>query len=785
MNRVRSCFVLLLSVALFSCQQPTDRGCEYFDLSSVKLLPSMFYDAQQMDKAYILKLDADRLLAPYLREAGLNPLKESYGNWENTGLDGHVGGHYLTACALMYAATGDTVMLSKVDYFVNWIKKCQDANSNGYVGGIPGGQKMWEEIAKGDIREGTFSLNGKWVPLYNIHKIFAGLRDAWIYANSETAKNVLIKLSNWFYKSTAHLSDKQLQQILISEHGGMNEVFVDVFEITKETKFLEFAKRFSDMSLLAPLTKKENKLPGMHANTQIPKVIGYKRYADVANDTLWNGAVHYFWNTVVNDMSVAIGGNSVREHFHPTDDFSSMIESEQGPESCNTYNMLKLTRLLFQSDADVKYIDYYERALYNHILSSQHPHKGGFVYFTPMRPQHYRVYSTAQNCFWCCVGSGLENHGKYGEMIYAHAQNELLVNLFIPSRLNWKEKGVVLEQHTKFPYSDISSIHIESVTDADFVLKFRVPDWTNPDSVKIWVNQKQRNVAIQNGYVEISNKWKIGDEVKMQFPMGIHVDNLPDQSNYACISYGPIVLAAKTDTVNLQGLFSDDSRMGHVAQGKQYALDKAPTIVSDQKDFSALVKPLEIEKLQFVINSNGLDSLVLQPFYSLHDARYMIYWPVYTKEELATRKNELEKIERQRLALKEKTIDEVAPGEQQPESDHFFKGNKTRSGIHQNNFWRDATGWFSYLLNDKDNKAKVLRIEYFGLDAGREFDIEMNGVLLATVSLIGDKGDRFYTVDYVVSDKIKALSKNGKHVLKFIAKKNSTAGGIYHVRLLK
>ncbi|GAB3818974.1 hypothetical protein GCM10028895_16800 [Pontibacter rugosus] len=414
----------------------------------MKLKDSPFKQAQQTDMEYILALDPDRLLAPYLREAGIKPKAESYGNWENTGLDGHIGGHYLTALSLMYSATGNPELLQRLNYMVDQLAACQQQNGNGYIGGVPGGEAMWQEIAKGNIDAGSFSLNDKWVPWYNIHKLYAGLRDAYLYTGNEKAKDMLVKLSDWSLNLTKDLTDAHMQDMLRSEHGGMNEVFADVAEITGDKKYLELARRFSHRAILDPLLAGKDNLTGMHANTQIPKVIGYKRVAEVGGDPAWAGAAGFFWNTVVNDRTVSIGGNSVREHFHPTNDFSPMIESREGPETCNTYNMLKLSKQLYLTEASAEYIDYYERGLYNHILSSQHPTRGGFVYFTPMRPRHYRVYSKPEDGFWCCVGSGLENHGKYGELIYAHNEQDLFVNLFIPSTLEWKERDITLTQST-------------------------------------------------------------------------------------------------------------------------------------------------------------------------------------------------------------------------------------------------------------------------------------------------------------------------------------------------
>ena len=433
-------FILALIISISIGKAQTNHQVSYFSLQDVKLLSSPFLQAQQTDLHYILALDPDRLSAPFLREAGLTPKAPSYTNWENTGLDGHIGGHYLSALSMMYAATGDTAIYHRLNYMLNELHRAQQAVGTGFIGGTPGSLQLWKEIKAGDIRAGGFSLNGKWVPLYNIHKTYAGLRDAYLYAHSDLARQMLIDLTDWMIDITSGLSDNQMQDMLRSEHGGLNETFADVAEITGNKKYLELARRFSHKVILDPLIKNEDRLNGMHANTQIPKVIGYKRVAEVSKDDKdwnhaaeWDHAARFFWNTVVNHRSVCIGGNSVREHFHPSDNFTSMLNDVQGPETCNTYNMLRLTKMLYQNSGDVdnsnqpdpRYVDYYERALYNHILSSQEPDKGGFVYFTPMRPGHYRVYSQPETSMWCCVGSGLENHTKYGEFIYAHRQDTL------------------------------------------------------------------------------------------------------------------------------------------------------------------------------------------------------------------------------------------------------------------------------------------------------------------------------------------------------------------------
>ena len=387
---------------------------ESFPVSSVRLTSGPFKHAEDMDIRYLLALDPDRLLAPYRKGAGLEPKAENYTNWENTGLDGHIGGHYVSALAYMYAATGDEEIGRRLDYMLKEWKLCQDAAGNGYLCGVPDGPEMWEEIRRGDIRAAAFGLNDRWVPLYNIHKTFAGLRDAYLQCGREDAREMFLKLTDWMYHLTEGLTEAQVQDMLRSEHGGLNEVFADAAAISGDKRYLELAHKFCHKTLLEPLLKGEDRLTGMHANTQIPKVIGYKRIADIEGNEAWDKAAAFFWKTVSEDRSISIGGNSVAEHFHPSTDFGSMLTSEQGPETCNTYNMLRLTKMLYSTSAQTSYLDFYERALYNHILSTQDPVQGGFVYFTPMRSGHYRVYSQPQTSFWCCVGSGIENHARYG-----------------------------------------------------------------------------------------------------------------------------------------------------------------------------------------------------------------------------------------------------------------------------------------------------------------------------------------------------------------------------------
>jgi len=633
--------LVLICGLLFSCSEKIENTpVEYFELSDVKLLDSEFRNAQELDRQYLFDLDPDRLLAPFLREAGLEPKAESYPNWENTGLDGHIGGHYLTALSLMYAATGDAEIKERLDYIIAELKKCQQANGNGYIGGVPGGKEMWKEIQNGDIRAGAFSLNGKWVPLYNIHKTYAGLRDAWLYAQNGDAKEMLIKMSDWAIQLVSDLSNEQIQDMLRSEHGGLNETFADVAEITGDEKYLELADRFSHREILDPLIEHRDDLTGKHANTQIPKVIGFQRIAELGGDSSWADAALFFWDDVVNQRSVAIGGNSVREHFNPKDDFSGMIQSVEGPETCNSYNMLKLTKMLYRDNGnDSKFIDYYEKALYNHILASINPHNGGLVYFTPMRPNHYRVYSQPETSFWCCVGSGIENPGKYGEMIYAHTDQSLYVNLFIPSELNWKAKNMKVMMNTRFPDDDKVFLTFYPPEVVRFSLKVRYPEWVESGALKMVLNGKEQSYRLtDNGYAVLTRDWHPDDKLEIELSAKITVEQLVDGSNNYAFKYGPIVLAAKTGTEDLKGLFADDSRMGHVAHGAMVPLKERQFIVADKPELTEKLKRTDETHLSF--NLSGVysqkygEDTELVPFYRVHESRYNIYWAKATSEEL-------------------------------------------------------------------------------------------------------------------------------------------------------
>lgn len=783
-KRLFNFFMLFLFCASFALAQVTPK-VTYFSLQNVRLLDSPFKHAEDLDKAYLMEMSVDRLLAPFLREAGLQPKAPSYTNWENSGLDGHIGGHYLSALSLMYASTGDREIESRLDYMLSELKKCQIANGNGYIGGVPGGNAMWKEIASGKIDAAGFSLNGRWVPLYNIHKTYAGLRDAYLVAGKKEAREMLVAMTDWMLKLTEGLTDEQMQDMLRSEHGGLNEVFADVAAITGDKKYLTLAHKFSHQFILTPLLSERDALTGLHANTQIPKVIGFKRIADLEGDESWDKAARFFWETVVEDRSVSIGGNSVSEHFNPTDDFSRMMSHIEGPETCNTHNMLRLTKMLYQTSTDAKYMDYYERALFNHILSSQHPETGGLVYFTPMRPGHYRVYSQPHTSMWCCVGSGIENHAKYGEMIYAHSEDELYVNLFIPSTLMWKEKKVEIIQETNFPYEAETHITVKPRWRRKFTLQLRHPEWATEGALRITVNGKDYPVETKNGYMAINRKWKKGDKVVMQMPMEVRAEQLPDHSNYYSFAYGPIVLAAETGSEDQYGLFADDSRGGHIAHGRQIPMKEMPLLVGDPSSLTSLIKPVTGKPLSFQLTSlypeKYASGMELIPFSYLHESRYIIYWPQATKEEAEKIRLKMEQEEAKRMQLEAITVDKVVCGEQQPESDHLFASEKSFAGVFEDTRWREAEGWFSYQLKNSNLNGKYLYVSFFNNDRFRNFEIEIDGEKVKTLPLTGGKGMEQESVILPLSE---VPVNKEKLIVKIVASQGSRTAKITEIRLL-
>ena len=792
----RTLVTMLMTAAVVAGHAQEKLYADEFPLGDVTLLDGPLKRARDLNIKTLLQYDCDRLLAPYLKEAGLTPKGQSYRNWD--GLDGHVGGHYLTAMAIN-AATGSKECEERMNYFISELQRCADANAKnhpdwgkGYVGGVPGSDRVW-----GGFKKGNFgAYYGAWVPFYNIHKMYAGLRDAWLYCGNEQARQLFLGFCDWAIDLTAELTDAQVEHALDTEHGGMNEVLADAYAMTGERKYLDAAKRFSHRRLLTPLSQRRDCLDNMHANTQVPKVIGFERIAELAGDEAYHNAGAFFWDIVTGERSLAFGGNSRREHFPSREACQDFVQDIDGPETCNTNNMLKLTEDLHRRNPEARYADYYELATFNHILSSQHPEHGGYVYFTSARPRHYRNYSAPNEAMWCCVGTGMENHGKYGQFIYTHVGDALFVNLFVSSELNWREKGLTLKQETAFPYAETSKITITKGK-GKFALQVRYPGWVSPGQFSVKVNGQPVSIITgPSSYVTIDRQWKKGDVIDINFPMHNSVKYLPNLTQYVALMHGPIMLAMKTGTEDLAGLIADDSRFGQLAVGKKLPIDQAPILINnDIESIANQLQPVAGKPLHFTLTTkmvnkpnetNGANELM--PFFELHDSRYMMYWLALSEDNYQGYLDNLAKQEQERQELEARTTDKVQPGEQQPESDHFMETDHSFTGNTNDVFFRDARNgnYFSYLMQTAGNTDLALRLQYWGVGEWKshEFDILVDDQLVTSVNNTGKY--RISKFVYETYDIPAELLKGKKQVrVKFVAKPGKQIGEIYGVRLIK
>ena len=791
----------MLSLCAGSSQAQDRLYADEFPLGDVTLLDGPLKHARDLNIKVLLQYDNDRLLAPFLKEAGLTPKGELYPNW--AGLDGHVGGHYLTALA-MNAATGSKECQERMEYWISELQACADANAKnhpswgkGYIGGVPNSDRVWSTFKQGDFK----AYFGSWVPFYNVHKIYAGLRDAWVYCGNEQAKSLFLGLCDWAINLTAGLTDQQMERALDTEHGGMNEVLADAYAITGDKKYLDVAKRFSHRRLLNPLSQRQDCLDNMHANTQVPKVVGFERIAELSGDEAYHNAGIYFWEIVTGERSLAFGGNSRREHFPSKEACKDFVNDIDGPESCNTNNMLKLSEELHRRNPEARFADYYELATFNHILSTQHPEHGGYVYFTSARPRHYRNYSAPNEAMWCCVGTGMENHGKYGQFIYTKKADALFVNLFVASELNWKERGITLRQETTFPYSETSRITVTEVSNhnsqlstlnSQFKLMVRYPGWVKPGQFAVKVNGQP--IAIVTGpssYVTIDRQWKKGDVVEINFPMYNYVKYMPNLPQYIALMHGPVMLAMKTGTEDLAMLIADDSRFGQLAVGKKLPTDQAPILINNNiEDIANQLQPVAGKPLHFTLSTKMVNEIrnELMPFFELHDSRYMMYWLALSEDNYQGYLDNLAKQEQERQALEDRTVDKVQPGEQQPESDHFMETDDSFVGNSNDVFYRDASNghYFSYLMQTGGQTNLSLRLKYWGVGEWKshEFDIFVDDVLVTSVNNTGKyRISEFKYETYPVPEEVLKGKKQVR--VKFVAKPHRQIGEIYEVRLIR
>ncbi len=597
---------------------------KYFGLGDVRLGEGPFLRAQQLDAAYLLKLEPDRMLHNFRVNAGLQPKAPVYGGWESVEpwieirCHGHTLGHYLTAAACMYESTGDARFAERVDYIVADLAECQ-AKTGGWLAAFPDG-----------VAPLTDSLAGKpfaGVPWYTTHKVMAGLRDAHLHRGSKQALAALVKFGNWIDAAANGVPDDRFQKMLDREHGGMNEVLADLFALTQDLRYLTLAKRFSHRALLEPLARGEDRLNGLHSNTQIPKVIGFSRIHDLTGEPEYEKAAYNFWRTVAFERSFATGGHGDGEHFFPTNEFAKHLGSAKTMETCCTHNMLRLTRTLFQRNASVVANEFYEQALYNGILASQDPDSGMMTYFQSTRPGYVRLYHTPFDSFWCCTGSGMENHARYGENIYAQRDGALLVNLFIPSTLEWRERGITVTQHTRFPDADTTRLTFRCKKPQDIEVGLRHPGWTDRDPISVTVNGRPHPPSYMlGGFYRVRRRFSDGDVIELRAPMKLALARLPNAPDYAAVIYGPIVLAARLGTKGLTPgaqLIVNERQSGEMLDEKI----EIPRWTRPLEELLTNTRRVAGDQLRFQTTGfEGGKSVELIPWFRLTHERYNLYW---------------------------------------------------------------------------------------------------------------------------------------------------------------
>lgn len=594
-----------------------------FELTDVDLAESPFLHAQRMTEAYLFKLEPDRMLHNFRVNAGLKPKAPVYGGWESEATwedincHGHTLGHYLSACALAYGSTNDKRFKRRIEYIASELAACQQAAGSGLVCAFPKGAALVEAHLRGEKITG--------VPWYTLHKIFAGLRDATLIAHSDTSRTVLLRLADWAVDATRALSDSQFETMLSTEHGGMNEVFADLYSLTGNADYRRMAERFSHKALLEPLAKGRDHLDGLHANTQVPKVVGFQRVYEITGDTRYSDAAEFFWRTVALTRSFATGGHGDNEHFFPMAEFAKHVFSAKASETCCQHNMLKLTRALFLHDPQARYADYYERTLYNGILASQDPDSGMVTYFQGARPGYMKLYHTPEHSFWCCTGTGMENHVKYRDSIYFHADRTLYVNLFVPSTVRWKAQNAVLTQTTAFPESSGTKLKLQLQQPAEFTLKLRHPGWSKAAVVLVNGKEAARS-SIPSSYVEITRRWRDGDVIDLQLAMEIAADSAPAAPDIVAFTYGPLVLAA---ALGREGLAPGaDIIVNEREIGKYNDSPFVPPVLRGDPDEIAQTLRRGDAYNEFFLVSAEQKPVRLIPYYRIAHERYATYWKI-------------------------------------------------------------------------------------------------------------------------------------------------------------
>lgn len=742
-----------------------------FELEQVKLLDGPFLHATELNKQILLNYEPDRFLAKFRMEAGLKPKAEHYHGWEDNTIAGHSLGHYLSACALMYQTTGDQQFLDRVNYIVSELDTCQQVEGDGYIGAFPDGKRILEEeVAKGNIRAQGFDLNGIWVPFYTEHKVMAGLFEAYDLCGNHKALEINKKFADWLYTVVSPLNDEQVQKMLHCEHGGINESLAELYAKTGDEKYLKMSRIFHHKAILEPLSKEIDILPGKHGNTQIPKLVGLARRYELTGDTTDRKTAEFFWNTVVHHHSYVTGGHGNHEYFGPADSLRNRLSNETS-ETCNVYNMLKLSRHLFEWEASPEVADFYERAMFNQILSSQNPVDGHVLYNQSLEMGGHKEFQDP-DWFTCCIGTGMENHSKYAANIYFYNSDELYVNQFIASELYWEEKGLVLKQTTAYPDEQSTKIEFTCQTKLPLILKIRYPRWAE-NGIEIKVNGSVKQVKEKPGsFVNIRRYWNDGDVVEVNIPFSLRLETMPDDANRVAVFYGPLVLAGD---------------LGDENDPNRYNPDFVPVIMTENRNPNRWLKPAEGKNNTFISENVGRpNDVVFEPFFSIYNRSYSVYFDMFDEKSWEQHQKEyLQKVE-EKKKLEAATIDFFQPGEMQPERDHKFEDFKTWTGENKNRKFRevDRGGWFTCEMKVNKNQPTNLVVEYWGgYTGGKTFDILVDEIKIATENISGKKPGEFIDVTYEIPQNL--ISGKNKITVKFIPHEGHRAGPVFGVRTVK
>lgn len=791
---------LFFSISISFAQQIAkplfENKIELFPLNDVQITEGQFKQIQELDHQYLLTLEPDKMLSWFRREAGLTPKAQPYPYWESEDvwgggpLAGHILGFYMSSMSMMYQTTNDPMILERLNYVIKELKQCQKAQGDGYLLATINGKHVFEDVIDGEFTTNNPCINTTWEPIYIMNKIMLGLYGVYTRCNIQDAKLILINMANWFGNEILNkLDHDNIQKLLVCEHGSINESYINVYEITGDSKYLEWAKKLNDEDMWVPLSKNEDILNGWHANTQIPKFTGFNAVYRYTNNKAYNNAAINFWDIVVEKHTWINGGNSTGEHFFEENLFESKVPQKGGPESCNSVNMMRLTESLYQTDALPKRIDYYERVLYNHILANYDPEQGMCVYYTPMRPGHYKIYGTKYHSFWCCTGTGFEAPAKFAQMIYAHKDNSLYVNLFIPSILKWEEKGIEIQQSTTFPDENKSILALKTSSTQHFNLKIRKPYWAEDKNFTVLVNGKSIKTETTNGYITISRKWKNEDNIQISFTPLLKVTPLKNSIRYYAITYGPIVLGTQINNTNIN---KEEFRYPRKTVGDIIIpMSDAPVLFGDINLITHNIKRLPTKELMFEYSSPIKDSVILMPFNRIHFNRYAVY--MIHVNDIQEYKNTVSygnSYAKAKTKVEGINIDAIDIGDTDSEQMHKMEAvNSSSENYDYTSYLRRAVngGYFMYNLKVLPQDQQYLYFVFRGNDQDSfSFNILVDGHVIKTFTR-NKKEKNLATQYYIEYIPIPQELTNNKQdiTVKISAKLKEITGDILDLRIIK